>query len=424
MLLALTFFIYPAVTIGLLMVDSELKATGQSRFVPRWFEAAAGRYGSWATWYLDTNYATSLDHNDVARTEWPMFGSVLFLVTADELQLQGKIDVSQVPVQEAINKAVQVVVSPVTATWVKAKWGNNYLEVENIFYRMLLLLGLVSYESITGDQTYRSVMSIQRESLANELMEAHLFLKDDYPGECYPNDVLWAVAAIQRAALLEGKDHADLARNLMRTFDGQVRTQEGLPAFQMDSKIGAQLQGARGCGNSGILQFAAELDPEVAFRWYEAYDAGYWKDIGWLVGFTELPIGSKRSLSDIDSGPVLFEFGSVASAFGIGAAKSVGRMDHAVPLTMEAIACSWPTPFGFLIPALMGQLAVESKSLGEIALLFSMTRPTYVEDTIPFTGPIPWIVWAFVILYAGIGLLWISRGVRYIRRAMRNCSHL
>ena len=62
---------------------------------------------------------------------------------------------------------------------------------------------------------------------------------------------------------------------------------------------------------------------------------GFWKDTGWIAGFTEMPRESQAEFMDVDSGPVLFGIGSVASAFGIGAAKTAGRIDHAAPLTMR-----------------------------------------------------------------------------------------
>jgi hypothetical protein len=34
---------------------------------------------------VGTDYAKSLHHDDIAPTEWPMFGSVFFLVKADDL---------------------------------------------------------------------------------------------------------------------------------------------------------------------------------------------------------------------------------------------------------------------------------------------------------------------------------------------------
>ena len=109
-----------------------------------------------------------------------------------------------------------------------------------------------------------------------------------------------------------------------------MKAPEGLPAFQADSRSGRIIQGARGCANSGILLFAAELDPVVAGRWYEAYEENFWKDTGWIAGFTEMPrrIARRRSWTSIP-GRCCAKSARVASAFGIGAAKTVGRIDHA-----------------------------------------------------------------------------------------------
>ncbi|MBU4459253.1 MAG: hypothetical protein KJ579_01695 [Verrucomicrobia bacterium] len=410
--LALAYFIYPAVTLAIVLWDPQLKNTGQSRLVPAWFVAAAHRYDAWAAEYQRSRYAAAIHPDHVAGTEWPMFGSVFFLVTARDLQREGRIDASRGIVSSAAKKAAAIVVSPVTATWVKAKWGDSYLDNENVFYRMLLILGLSAYEELSGDRQYRALMSSQRRELAEELSSAPLHLRDDYPGECYPSDVLWAVAAIQRAARLEGTNHDALVRSLMADFDGPVKAAEGLPAFRVASRSGRLLQGARGCGNSGILMFASELDPGIAARWYEAHAAGFWTRNAWVAGFREFPHGSRTAFADVDSGPVLWDIGSVASAFGIGAARLSGRLDHAVPLTYEAVAASWPTPFGLLLPGAMGKHAAGSWSLGEIALLFSMTRPLPPGQPVRFTGRVPGSVWIMLFVYTGLGSLLLCAGIR------------
>lgn len=417
--LSLMLFIYPAITISFLVVDSKLNQNGESRLVPWWFRSATPRFLSWANMYLETNYAQSLYHDDIPATEWPMFGAVFYLVTAEDLQARGEIDATEGTIREAVEKAAEIVASPVTATWVKTKWGDGYRERENVFYRMLLILGLSSYERITDDMQYRDLMSGQRTTLAAELAEAKLHLRDDYPSECYPADMLWAVAAIQRAARIEGAGHDALARDLIAAFDGPLKATEGLPAFQADSRTGCIIQGARGCGNSGILLFTSELDPVVAGRWYDSYEENFWKDTGWIAGFTEMPRDAKAAFMDVDSGPVLSGIGSVSSAFGIGAAKTVGRNDRAAPLTMESVACSWPTPFGFLVPGLMGRLAVQSWSLGEVALLFSMTRPNSASDTVPFEGHAPFIVWICLAAYTSVGVFFIWYEIRCTRRLIR-----
>jgi len=417
--LALMFLIYPALTICAYMLDGQLSRTGQSRWTAGWFRSAAGRFVDWADWYLTTSHAGSIHHDDIPATEWPMFAATFVLVTAEDLHAQGQIDATQGIVREAVEKAAAIVASPVTATWVKTKWGDRYMEKENVFYRMLLILGLSSYERITGDIKYRDMMSRQRTTLAEELSQAKHHLSDDYPGECYPADMLWAVAAIQRAAKLENTQHDELAASLMAAFDGPVKAPEGLPAFQADSRSGHILQNARGCGNSGILLFAAELDAAIAGRWYADYEKHFWKDNGFLAGFTEQPLDWKEDFMDVDSGPVFQRIGSVASAFGIGAAKTFGRFDRAAPLTLEAVACSWPSPFGPLVPGAMGLLAAESWSLGEIALLFSMTRPVRVTETVSFTGHAPGIVWAMLAFYAGSGVLVIRLEIHGLRRHAR-----
>ena len=418
-LLALALCIYPAGVIVQVLLDSELKTTGHSRLLPSWFEAASARHSDWAADYLSSDMAETVEHTEFSATEWPMFGSVFFLVAAQELQEQGKIDATTGVIREAVERSAEIVASPKTATWVRTKWGEDYLEKENLFYRMLLIMGLSSYERLTQDGQYHELLSDQRETLAAEIAAAPLHLVDDYPNECFPNDILWAVAAIYRAGELEGVDHSALASSLMTTFNGPDVAIRGMPAYQMNSKHGFKLEEPRGCGNSGILMFAAELDPEIAGEWYRHHAADFWKDNGWLVGFTELPREAKGTLMDVDSGPVVFGFGSVASAFGIGAANSVGRLDHSVPLTLEAVACAWPTPFGFLVPKLMGLVAVDGPSLGEVALLFSMSRPCLVDTVVPFEGKIPGVVWLMLFGYLGVGMMFISLEVRGIRRSLR-----
>jgi hypothetical protein len=392
------FFLYPAAATLRAVLSAEILAAAQPPSLRRDFEATAARYASWARGYLSSRRAAALDPGDVARTEWPMFGSVFFLLSAEEMAKRDAPLSEQA--RDALRLAADVVADPATATWVQEKWGASYLERDNVFYRMLLLLGLGSYEAQTGDRRHAAILRAQTESLTRELLAAPLHLADDYPGECYPNDVLWAVVALRRATALGYGSRDDverLARELFTVLDGPARAEQGLPAFQVDAASGTPLQPARGSGNSGILSMAAELDQGIASRWYARYAEQYWSE-GWLHGFRELPRGMK-SHGDVDSGPILFGVGSVASGFGIGAARSVGRLDHAVPLAMEAVAASWPTPFGPLIPDALGWIAADGWCFGKLALLFSFTRPTLATSSVAYEGNVPTLVWLCIAFF-------------------------
>jgi hypothetical protein len=68
------------------------------------------------------------------------------------------------------------------------------------------------------------------------------------------------------------------------------------------------------------------------------------------------------------------------------------------------------------LPEMKEAVAVKSWSLGEVALLFSMTRPTLASETVSFEGHVPLIVWACLVVYAGAGLFFIWFEIRSCRR--------
>ncbi len=420
--LSCAFFLYPAATTVRAVTSSEIRSTAQPPSLASDFEATAARYRTWATEYLESQRAAAVDSEHVPLTEWPMFGSVFFLVAAEELSKERAAPFDGTT-REAIDLAATVIAHPTTATWVKTKWGSAYLERENVFYRVLLLMGLSSYETLTGDRRYAPVLRAQSAGLTHELLAAPHHLADDYPGECYPNDVLWAVAAVKRASALgygSRQDADRLARRLVAVLNGPARAPQGLPAFRVDATTAQPMQPARGSGNSGILSMVGELDTEVATEWFARYVEHYWKD-GWVSGFRETPWGMD-GYEDVDSGPQLFGVGSVATGLGIGAARSVGRYDYAVPLAMETVAGSWPTPFGLLLPGALGWASADGWCFGELALHFSMTRPNTAGRVVPYQGGVPAMVWVLVAIWLTFAGAFGWLGVRAVRSALVTAS--
>lgn len=421
--IAAVFFAYPAVATVRAMVSDSIWNDARPPRLADSFRDTAARYDVWATGYLESQRATRVHAEDVPATEWPIFGSVFLLLSAEELVADGSLRLEG-EARRAVDRAAEVVAHPSTASWVRAKWGEDYLTRENVFYRMLLIMGLTSHQRMTGENRYADIVEAQTRSLGEELRSRPLHLADDYPGECYPNDVLWAVAAVKRAETcgLSGFEGADeLARGLIATLSGPSMTETGMPAFAVEATTGEPLQTARGSGNSGILSFAAELDPELARDWFQSYVDNFWED-GFVMGFREYPHG-QRQLEDVDSGPILFGVGSVATGFGVGAARSVGRLDHAVPLAMETVPASWPTPFGLLLPGALGWMAADGWCFGELALLFASTRPIRSGDVESYSGSIPVMVWAFLAFYAGMAFVFAWLGLRVLRRIRCPVTH-
>jgi hypothetical protein len=412
--------------------DPGLYSDKMPRCVFRWHKALSPKYEQWARSRVKSKSATKLTTSNISGTEWPVFGSVFYLWATEALQ-EGYQEnpklASSAPnkyAQGAIAEAAALIADPNHASWVKDHWGQAYLEKENLFYRMLLISGLTSYQKLTGNTQYEELLYSQVESLSNELDESPYGLLDDYPGQCYPVDILPAIAAIRRADTILGTDHREFAARSIRGFqDARLDEDTGLPAYFVDSRTGRAKDIARGVGLSFMLIWAPELWPETAQEWYTRYEKQFWQQGRFFAGFREYAKDVDAgffSLNDVDAGPVICGYGAAACAFGIGAARAMGRLDHAYALTAEAMISMWPLPNGTLLgPRFLSNLS-DAPYLGEAAVLFALTRkPVNVEEVIEEVKT-PGFVYTGILFFVCIGFIGILSTIIKTRRIYKRNS--
>lgn len=389
MVVAVYLFLLPA---GILLQDLHdpgLRSGEIPAFAFRRHEALTRSYLPWARERVASGRAKQLGTQDISGTEWPIFSSVFYLWATEALQEAWEKNPSLAPTMpksyagDAIEAAAALVADPNHAAWVKEYWGNDYLHREDLFYRMLLISGLTSYQKLSGKDTYTALLRDQVESLARELDKSPYGLLDDYPGQCYPIDILPAIAAIRRADSVLGTDHSAFADRALRAFqDTRLDPQTGLPAYMADSQTGQGIGPARGVGLSFMLTWAPELWPQTAKDWYQRYETDFWQQDGLLAGFREFSKDDPLPgflLLDVDAGPVIAGYSTGASAFGIGAARVNGHMEQAYLLGAQALAASWPLPDGtLLMPRLLSNLS-DAPYVGEAAMLFSFTRTPVIN---------------------------------------------
>jgi hypothetical protein len=423
--LAVYLFVIPAGILVHDLCDPALYTGEIPRFAFRWHRALSEEYEPWALDRVASRKATELSTYNISGTEWPIFSSVFYLWATEALQDAWEKDptlASTMPTeyaQGAIEAAASLVADPNHATWVKDHWGDDYLQRENLFYRMLLISGLTSYQKLLGDDTYQALLSDQVDSLSREIDESPYGLLDDYPGACYPIDVMPAIAAIQRSDEVLGTDHSAFVDRALRAFEADrldERTQ--LPAYRASSKTGRGLGPARGVGISFMLIWVPELWPETARQWYTSYEEHFWQS-GWmLAGFRELSreVPTARWFADVDAGPVIAGYGTAASAFGIGATRANGRFDQAYPLSAQALVVSWPLPDGtLLLPRMLSNLS-DAPYVGEAALLFTLTRQPLVDVDVTERGRLPFFVYLALAFYVGAAILCIGAPITLLRR--------
>ncbi len=428
-LLSLYALLIPAAMLICDLRDPGLYRDEIPRCAFRWHQALSPKYEKWARGRVESGTATRLTTENISGTEWPVFGSVFYLWATEALQQAFHENPTLAPspprvyARGAIEAAAALVADPNHANWVKDHWGDAYLQKENLFYRMLLISGLTSYQKLTGRTHYEALLRSQVESLARELDESPYGLLDDYPGQCYPVDILSAIAAIRRADVVLGTDHTEFAARAIRGFrETRLDENTGLPAYMVDSRTGRAKDSARGVGLSFMLIWAPELWPDVARDWYAKYDRQFWQRGRWLAGFREYPrdidVGW-LTFNDVDAGPVVGGYGAAACAFGVGAARAMGRFDHAYPLAAQAIVGSWPLPDGTLLgPRVLSNLS-DAPYLGEAAVLFALTRKPVLATVTASRGGLPLFVYAVTILGLCLGAYEVLATLRRVGRWYR-----
>ncbi len=380
-LLAAVLLVFPSVRATLSIRDPAVQGPGVPQAVWRLERHLTPRYAAWAQDRMARGQATNLSTSDISGTEWPLFGSVFYLWGIENLQNAWKAGQHtndpepKVFCRDAIIAASDLVVDPKQATWVQKHWGTNYLHQQDVFYRMLIISALTSRAKLLHDGAHLKLLSDQVESLSTELNNSKSGLLDDYPGECYPGDVMAAIMCIRRADSVLGTNHSKFVERSLRAFTGPNSTKLRLPPYQASAATGKPLSDARGCANSYMCLTSPELWPGEARAWFRNYETSFWQERLTFAGFREFPSNAPNSnwRMDVDAGPVIAGFGVAANAFGVGATRKHGRFDLAYPLSAEMLATVWELPDGTLaLPRALSNLS-DAPMLGEAAILWLLS---------------------------------------------------
>lgn len=152
----------------------------------------------------------------------------------------------------------------------------------------------------------------------------------------WPADQAALLAGLHRADVAHGTSfHVEPTARFGRYLDEHGLHRSGLPVSEVTGK-GPGAKHPRGCAQSFISRYLAEVDAPRASTWWKTYVRDFFVALPLgVVGFREWPRGVEGA-ADTDSGPIVFGVGVAASALAISAAKAQG--DAAMASRLEASA--------------------------------------------------------------------------------------
>jgi hypothetical protein len=162
----------------------------------------------------------------------------------------------------------------------------------------------------------------------------NIFL-ESYTSNIWTCDNVVAVAALKRFAILEKDEKmAKLVANWTKKLKSAYATT--LLSHTININTGMEMESARGCSQSLVLCFLPELDSAFARKHYDIYCKNYKDSHFGLPFFREYDCNFPPGEGDVDSGPVIWQIGAVASLMAQKAAKINGDYSTANALRNEA----------------------------------------------------------------------------------------
>ncbi|MEK7953448.1 hypothetical protein [Luteolibacter soli] len=415
----LAFVVFPfAKTSWYLLTDRGLRSAVPSTFAFNLHASLSRRLPGYVDRRIASGIAESVRSNQITATESPVYGAFFYLLATENLQAQWEKDPSLAkrPPKEtgknAIEACARIILDPGHASWVKNYWGDDYLDDPNCFYRMLVIGSLAAHHHLTGKTEHLPFLKQLTDDLAADIDASAHGLVDDYPGQCFPADVVAGIAMIKRADTSRSAWAKHAFQRVMANFAGD------LPPYMATIESGEAWGPSRGCTNGFFFSYARDLDPVAADALYQKLVSDFWQVDSLAAGWREFSRGSKQPdfYIDADSGPVIWGFGTGATGLGIGSTRLHGDHEKAGMLGAEMIAGSIPLPDGsLLLPRLVSDVE-HAPHFAETAILHQLSLNGGSEPVkrSPLTG-IVWLILGFEFIFSVL----LLRLVRWLFKKAR-----
>jgi len=176
------------------------------------------------------------------------------------------------------------------------------------------------------------------ESIASSVNEK--IYPESYYGSAWPADVVLCMATLALHDKLFGPHYSEAIKNWL----SKVKTKldiRGLIPHSSNPEDGVPIENARGSSQSLMLVFLHSLDKEFAQEQFAIYKTNFVDSKFGLTGIREY---AKDDLGagDVDSGPIILQFGSAATIVGMQTLSLYGEVEMSLRIRNAIEAFGFP----------------------------------------------------------------------------------
>lgn len=204
-----------------------------------------------------------------------------------------------------------------------------------------LLLGL--HRQLDPQSRFADLHDRITAALVRRLKASPIGLLESYPNETYPVDNCAVIASIAVHSRVTDTDRKEFLGHCYRTLREKcIDPKSGLLIQAVYSRDGTPVDDPRGSGTTLGLYFLSFADMDLSADLYRAVRRELFDTVFGFGGVKEYPAGLRRTVGDIDSGPVVFGYGFSPTGFLISGARIHGDRNAFKRLFATAYACGAP----------------------------------------------------------------------------------
>ena len=232
-------------------------------------------------------------------------------------------------------------------------WGSKAMETldsdkaDHGAYLAYLNFALSLHRSLKPESRFAETNDRITATLMRRYENSKYMLLQTYRNEVYPADNCLAIASIGLHGKATGTDHSQLLDRIIENFrEVCIDEESGLVFQSINNHSGKPIDEPRGSGTAFGLYFLSFVDQELAS---ELYQAARKELAGNVIGFglmQEYPASSPGGFGDVDSGPVIMNFGVSPTGFMIAGTRIFGDRDYFKQLYRTSVLFGAPLDSG------------------------------------------------------------------------------